>query len=131
MEGRIINFLKVYSIFMFFALVINLFLEISLRFILEIPEPLDVLGVVIFFSIFNFLGALVFSIKRYTPSRMGLLSLILGQFLEFTFMKPEWVLRMSAFEFSGETIAPFMITSIFYWFPAWAIPSYVIQKLSK
>ena len=59
---------------------------------------------------------------------MGLLSLVFGQICEFGFMKPEWVRKFYALEISGETIAPFIISSIIYWFPAWFIPSYIIHK---
>lgn len=128
MKDRIIKFLKIYLIFILFALLINLSLEILFRFIVEIPKTLDICGIIIFFSIFNFFGALIFFYKKYNVKRMGLLSLLFGQILEFTFMKPEWVLGFYALKIGGETIAPFVISSIFYWFPTWFIPSYIIHK---
>ena len=127
-KDKIFRFLKIYLVFIICTLAINLLLEIVLRFVFEIPEELDIRGIILFFSIFNLFGALIFLLKNYKPIKMGLLSLIFGQILEFTFMKPEWVLRMYTFEFSGETIAPFILSSIIYWFPAWAIPSFILYK---
>jgi len=122
------NFVKIYLVFVLFAMLINLLLEIFLRFIVKIPEPLDIRGIIIFFLIFNFFGALILLYKDYNARMMGGLSLIFGLILEFTFMKPEWVLKIYALEISGETIAPLIISSIAYWFPAWAIPSHIVHR---
>ena len=131
MKDGIIEFLKIYLVFILFAVWINLFLEISLRFIFEIPETLDVKGIMIFFSIFNFFGALIFFFRRYKAKIMGLLSLVLGQVCEFSFMRPEWVQKIYALEIGMDVIMPFIISSIIYWFPAWLIPSYVIHRYLK
>ena len=128
---KIINFLKIYLVFFLSALMINLLLEISLRLVFKIPEALDIRGIIIFFSIFNFFGSLMLFFKKYDARKMGLFSLIFGQFLEFTFMKPEWVLKIYALEIGGDVLAPFIISSLLYWFPAWAIPSYLIHKFMK
>ncbi len=128
-NNKIIKFLKIYIVFFLFALLINLTLEIVFRLIIQIPEPLDIRGIINpFFSIFSFFGSLIFFYKSYGPRKMGLLSLVFGQICEFGFMKPEWVRKFYALEISGETIAPFIISSIIYWFPAWFIPSYIIHK---
>jgi len=131
MKDGIIEFLKIYLVFILFAVWINLFLEISLRFIFEIPETLDVKGIMIFFSIFNFFGALIFFFRKYKAKIMGLLSLVLGQVCEFSFMRPEWVQKIYALEIGMDVIMPFIISSIIYWFPAWLIPSYVIHRYLK
>ena len=131
MKDGIIKFLKIYLVFILFAVSINLFLEISLRFIFEIPETLDIKGIMIFFSIFNFFGALIFFFRRYKAKIMGLLSLVLGQVCEFSFMRPEWVQKIYALEIGMDVIMPFIISSIIYWFPAWLIPSYVIHRYLK
>ena len=131
MKDKIIEFLKIYLVFILFAVLINLFLEISLRFIFEIPETLDVKGIMIFFSIFNFFGALIFFFRRCKAKIMGLLSLVLGQVCEFSFMRPEWVQKIYALEIGMDVIMPFIISSIIYWFPAWLIPSYVIHRYLK
>ena len=131
MKDGIIKFLKIYLVFILFAVLINLFLEISLRFIFEIPETLDVKGIMIFFSIFNFFGALIFFFRKYKAKIMGLLSLVLGQVCEFSFMRPEWVQKIYALEIGMDVIMPFIISSIIYWFPAWLIPSYVIHRYLK
>jgi len=131
MKDGIIEFLKIYLVFILFAVLINLFLEISLRFIFEIPETLDVKGIMIFFSIFNFFGALIFFFRRYKAKIMGLLSLVLGQVCEFSFMRPEWVQKIYALEIGMDVFMPFIISSIIYWLPAWLIPSYVIHRYLK
>jgi len=122
------KYLKIYTVFVFSSFGINLVMEITFRFFLEIPEKLDILGTSVFFLIFSFFGALIFFHKRYTPIKMGLLSLFFGQFLEFTFMRPEWVIRFYSLEFTEESIIPFIISSLIYWFPAWLIPSYILHR---
>ncbi len=122
---------KIYLIFVLSAVLINLLLEIFFRFIVRIPEPLDIRGIVVFFLIFNFFGALILLYKDYNARMMGFLSLIFGLILEFIFMKPEWVLKIYALEIGGETIAPLIISSILYWFPAWAIPSHIVHSISS
>ncbi len=129
MKNKVVRFVGIYLIFMLFAVIINLLLEIVFRLIFEIPESLDILGIILFFSIFNLLGALIFFYKSYEARKMGLLSLIFGQVCEFAFMRPEWVLGIYALEISGETILPFIISSILYWFPAWGVPSYLILNV--
>ena len=65
------NFVKIYLVFVLFAMLINLLLEIFLRFIVKIPEPLDIRGIVVFFLIFNFFGALILLYKDYNARMMG------------------------------------------------------------
>lgn len=127
-KSKVIKFLKIYAVFFLFALLINLTLEIVFRLVVRIPEPLDIRGIIIFFSIFNFFGSTILFYKTYRPVKMGLLSLVFGQICEFTFMRPEWVQNLYALKIGGETIAPFVISSILYWFPAWFIPSYIAHK---
>ena len=127
-KNRTIKFLKIYGVFFLFALLINLLLEIVLRLILWIPEPLDIRGIIIFFSIFSFFGSLIFFYKSYRPKKMGLLSLLFGQICEFTFMRPEWVQNFYALKINMDAIMPFIFSSIIYWFPAWLVPSYIIHK---
>lgn len=123
------RFLELYGVFILFALVLNLTLEILLRVVADVPEPLDILGIIMFFSLFDLAGAGILFRTGWRAKRMGILSMVGGQFLEFTFMRPEWVMRMCALEFSGETIAPFVISSVLYWFPAWALPSYFAHRM--
>ena len=105
-----IKFLKIYAIFFFSALLVNLSLEIGLRLILWIPEPLDVRGIIIFFSLFSIFGALIFFYKNYEAKKMGLLSLLFGQICEFTFMKPEWVQNFYALKINMDAIMPFILS---------------------
>jgi len=128
MKSEAIKFLKIYFVFILFALLINLSLEILLRFVFEIPEALDISGIIIFFSLFNFLGAVILFFKNYKGSTMGVLSLIFGQICEFTFMKPEWVRNIYALKISMDVIMPFIISSLIYWLPAWLIPTYILHK---
>jgi len=130
-KDGVVKFLKIYVIFFLCTLLINLSLEIFLRFIMHIPESLDVPGIIMFFSIFNLVGAFIFFNKEYDAKKMGLLSLLIGQICEFTFMKPEWVQNFYALQISMDAIAPFIISSLIYWFPAWAIPSYIFHKYVK
>jgi len=127
MKDRIIKSLKIYAVFFLFALLINLTMEIVMKIIVNIPESLDISGIIIFFSIFSFFGALIFIFKSYRPKKMGLCSLVLGFVLEFSFMKPDWVQNIYALKIGGDVIVAIIVTS-FYWFIAWGIPSYVIHK---
>jgi len=130
--NAIIKFLKIYSIFILFAILVNVSLEIIGAILLKIPMPENnpitaIAGIVTFYLIFSFLGALIFLFKNYKARKMGLLSLIIGFVLEFTFMRPEWVQNIYAFKIGGDVIVAIIATS-FYWFIAWGIPSYIIHK---
>ncbi len=120
---------KIFLIFLFWAIFFNvLLIEIMGRFVLKIPEPLDILGMLIFYSLFSFIGAIILFYKNYPAKKMGFLSLILGLACEFTFMKPEWVQKFYALEITGEAILPLIASSILVWFPIWLFPSYLVYK---
>ncbi|MCD6591162.1 MAG: hypothetical protein J7K72_04285 [Candidatus Aenigmarchaeota archaeon] len=129
MGNRIITFVKFYIMFFIFAILVNLSLEIAFRFVLEIPEKLDIMGIIMFFIIFSLLGALVLFFKRYSAVKMGILSLIIGHICEFTFMRPEWVQNIYSLKIGMDVVVAFVVSSVFYWFPAWLIPSYVINRI--
>lgn len=87
----------------------------------------SLVGMVILFALISLIGVVVLLKKKYTPVRMGVLSLILGFAIEFLFMKPDWVQAIVTFKIGGGTIVAVLI-SAFYWFAVWGIPSYVIYK---
>jgi hypothetical protein len=122
-KEAIIKFLKIYAVFMLFALAVNL----SMELLIPTPEQKQPLGIIMFYLLFNIPGSVVFLKKSYDPLRMGLLSLVLGFVFEFTFMLPDWVRRIYAFNIDGGVIVAIAV-SAFYWFIAWGAPSYVFQK---
>jgi hypothetical protein len=84
-------------------------------------------AIVVFYTIFNFIGNVIFLFKNYKPVKMGMLSLIVGFILEFAFMKPDWVQNIYAIKI-GEAVVGAVIISALYWFIAWGIPSYIIHN---
>ena len=128
MNNKFKKFLSVYMIFILWAVCVNgIIIETIGRVVLKIPEPWDP-GLFIFYFIFNSIGTIIFFIGKYNSKIMGIFSLIIGQILEFTFMRPEWVKKFYALEIGGETIAPLIVSSILAWFPVWFFPSYIAHK---
>jgi len=123
MKDNIIKFLKFYFVFMLCALLISL----SMEMLIPTPEVKQALGIIMFYTIFNFVGCIIFLLKTYKPMKMGVLSLIIGFVLEFALMKPEWVQKIYIFKIDGDVIGALIVTSI-YWLIAWGIPSYIIHK---
>jgi len=136
MKDKIIRFLKIYLVFIFLVLMINLSLELLVS-----PENRKIIaeygwvyfiqhqlvGIILFFILFSFVGAMVFLGKNYKPIRMGMLSFLIGFILEFALIKPDWVQSTYAFEIGGDVIGAFIVSS-FYWFAAWGIPSYILWR---
>lgn len=128
MKDRVINFLKIYLVFLSFALAINLPLEILVptpekeKIIAEYGWNLfiqyQVRAIVIFYMIFNFVGSIIFLFKIYRPIKMGVLSLIAGFILEFSFMKPDWVQNIYAIKIGGAVIGAVIVSSL-YWIIPW------------
>ena len=81
MKNKVVRFVGIYLIFMLFAVIINLLLEIVFRLIFEIPESLDILGIILFFSVFNLLGALIFFYKSYKARKWGCYLSYLGRYV--------------------------------------------------
>jgi len=75
-------------------------------------------GIIIFFSIFSFVGTAIFLKTSYNPRKMGILSSIIGFFLEFTIMKPEWVQNIFALKIGGDVIGAIIVSPL-YWFMTW------------
>jgi len=123
MKEKLFRFLKVYAVFMAVALVINLPMEM----LIPTPEEKHASGIIIFYSLFNLAGSAVFLFKNYKHLMMGLLSFILGFVFEFTFMRPDWVMNIYAFNITGEIILTVIISAV-YWFIPWGVPAYIIKK---
>jgi hypothetical protein len=122
-KERSVNFLKVYTVFILFALLVNLSMEI----LIPTPEEKQVAGIIMFYLIFSFFGSLIYLLKNYRPVKMGMLSFLIGFILEFAFMRPEWVLKIYGFNIGGDVIGAVLVSSL-YWFIAWGIPSYALHR---
>jgi high-affinity Fe2+/Pb2+ permease len=122
-KERLVDFLKVYAVFILFALLVNLSMEI----LIPTAEEKQVTGIIMFYLIFSFLGSLIYLLKNYRPVKMGLLSLLIGFILEFAMMRPEWVLNIYNSNITGDVIGAVLVTSL-YWFIAWGIPSYALHR---
>ena len=122
-KERLVKFLEIYAVFVLSALLVNL----SMELLIPTPEEKQALMIIIFYMMFSFFGSLIYLLKNYRPVRMGLLSLVLGFVLEFVLMKPDWVLKIYAFNVDGDAIGAVLVTSL-YWFIAWGIPSYVLHR---
>ncbi len=73
------------------------------------------IGIVIFYIIFSFVGSVIFLFKNFEPVIMGILSLIAGFFLEFAFMRPDWVQDIFGFRITAGVIVAFIVLA-FCWF---------------
>lgn len=138
MKDRIINFLKIYVVFISFVLVVNLSMELLFS-----PENRKIIadygwsyfvqhqlmGIIVFFALFSCVGAFLYLKTSYEPKRMGLLSFIVGFVLEFAFMRPDWVQNIYAVNIGGDVIVALIVSSL-YWFVTWGAPSYIIHKLA-
>jgi len=137
MRNLIVKFLQIYVVFVAFVLLVNLSLELLVspenRKIIEEQGwtyflQHQLVGIIIFFLIFSFVGTIIFLKTSYNPRKMGLLSFIIGFILEFTMMKPEWVQNIYAFKIGGDVIGAIIVSSL-YWFVTWGAPSYIYNKL--
>ena len=90
----------------------------------------SLLGMVILFAVISLVGTVILLKKGYKPVRMGILSFVLGFFIEFVFMKPDWVLAIGSFRLTGGVLIAVILSAI-YWFAVWGVPSYVIQHITK
>lgn len=126
MIADILKFLKIYAIFMVFVLVVNLSMEVFI----PTPEEKNVLAIIIFYLIFNLFGSLIFFFKKYKPEIMGGLSFVIGFVLEFAFMRPDWVHRIYSLQIQIGLILAVAISAL-YWFIAWGIPAYILDRIRK
>ncbi|UCD73657.1 MAG: hypothetical protein JSW01_03205 [Candidatus Bathyarchaeota archaeon] len=84
-------------------------------------------GILIFYSIFNLAGTTILLKKDYGSREMGVLSLIIGFIFEFLWMRPDWVQDLSSLRITGGVIVAIII-SAFYWFAAWGVPSRFLHR---
>jgi hypothetical protein len=123
MKEKLITFLKIYAVFILVALLINLTMEMTI----PTPEEKDAVGIAFFYLLFSLPGSLIFLFKKYRPLIMGLLSFVIGFLMEFTFMRPEWVMKIYSLQVTGDVIGAVIISAI-YWFIPWGIPSFVLRR---
>ena len=137
MKDKVTKFLKIFLVFLLFALATNLVMEIL------VPTPerekivaehgvaymvqSKVVGLTFFYGLFSFVGGVVFLFKSYKPLIMGFLSFVVGFVFEFAFMNPEWVQKISALQVGGDVVVA-VIVSAFYWFIPWGVPSYIFHR---
>ncbi len=137
MLPRLAGLMKIYAVFMLSALLVNVALEI----VVPTPEKgkviaehgwghylaVNVGGIVLFYVIFNLVGSTIYYDTNLRSVEMGLASLVLGFFLEFAFMKPNWALHILAMKPGPIDVVAFII-SVLNWCAAWGLPSYIIQR---
>ena len=126
MKDKAVKFLKIYLVFMAVALAINL----SMEMLIPTPEEKHASGIIMFYSLFSVAGSAIFLFKDYRPVIMGMLSFILGFIFEFTFMRPDWVMKIYALQIGGGEIVAVFVSAI-YWFIPWGVPAYIIKKSIK
>ncbi len=123
MKERLLRFLKIYAAFVLVALLINLTMEMAI----PTPEEKNAVGIAMFYLLFSLPGALVLLFRNYRPAKMGLLSLVIGFVFEFSFMRPDWVLKIYSLSAGpGEIVA--VIISAIYWFIPWFVPCLILNK---
>ena len=136
MKINLLKFFKIWAIFLLYVFVLDITLELLLSpenhaFISEYGWETFLqrrfFGILIFYIIFNTLGSFILFRKEYEPKKMGILSLVIAMFLEFTFMRPEWVENIYTSSISGDTVGAFAVTTIF-WFSTWYVPSYIAKR---
>ena len=137
MKDKVTKFLKIFLVFLLFALATNLVMEIFV----PTPEREEIVaehgwaymvqskvtGLTIFYAMFSFVGGVIFLSKSYKPLIMGLLSFVVGFVFEFAFMNPEWVQKISVLQVGGDVVVA-VIVSAFYWFIPWGVPSYIFHR---
>jgi hypothetical protein len=87
-------------------------------------------GMIVLYAFLGLIGTVLFLKKGYTPLNMGILSLILGFFIEFVFMKPDWVSDILTLKVGGGTLIAVLLSAV-YWIAVWGVPSYVIQHVQR
>ena len=138
MQTRLFKFGKIFLVFMLTALVTNVVMEI----VIPTPEKgriiskhgwghyliVNVRGIVLFFVLFSLTGSVIYNTTSLMSADMGVASLVIGFLLEFAFMRPDWVLHVLTLKpRTGDLVA--IIVSMFYWYIAWGLPSYLVWRL--
>ncbi len=137
MLPRLSGLMKIYAFFILSALFVNVAME------MVVPSPekgrviaeygwchylaVNVRGIILLYVIFNLVGSMIYYDTNLRSVEMGFASLVLGLFLEFAFMKPDWVLHILAIKPGPVDVVALMV-SVLNWYAAWGLPSYVIQR---
>ena len=137
MQTRLVKFVKVYLVFILSAILVNVAMEIA------VPTPekarviaehgwghylaVNVRGIILFYALFNLVGGVIYNSTNLRSVEMGASSFVVGFVLEFAFMRPEWVLHILALRVTPADVVA-VIVSVFYWYVAWGLPSYMIQR---
>lgn len=134
---RLTRLAKVFTIFLVASLATNLTMEITV----PTPEKAALVaergwghyythqlrGLVFFNVLFSLAGSAVFIAGSYRTLEMGALSTVLGFAFESAFMRPDWVLALTALRVIPGVFAA-LVVSPFYWFIAWGFPAYVTHR---
>jgi len=136
-QTRLVKFGKVYLVFILSAILVNVAMEIA------VPTPekarviaehgwghylsVNVRGLILFYALFNLIGGVIYISTNLRSVEMGVSSLVVGFVLEFALMRPDWVLHILALRVAPADVVA-VIVSMFYWYVAWGLPSYLIQR---
>lgn len=125
MKAVLIRFLKAYCVFLLFALLVNL----SMEMLIPTPESAskEAGGIAMFYAIFSLFWSAAFLLSRWDAARMGLLSLAAGFILEFAAMRPDWVMKIYSLSAGPAEIGAVLVSAL-YWFMAWGVPAYVLGR---
>ena len=104
-----VKFLKIYIVFILFALLVNLSMEVMI----PTPEEKQMTGIIMFYLIFSFFGSLIYILKSYRPVKMGMLSFVIGFIMELIFMRPQWVLKIFGLNIGGDVIVAALVLSLY------------------
>jgi hypothetical protein len=98
-----------------------------MEMLIPTPEEKQPLGIIFFYMMFNFLGTIILLLKNYQAKIMGALSLVLGFIFEFSFMRPDWVQNIYAFNVNIGVLMAVLVSAL-YWFIPWSVPTFVFHK---
>jgi len=136
-QFRLVKFVKVYLVFVLMAVLTNAAMEIAVPTLEKagvIAEhgwghylAVNVRSPILFYALFNLIGGVIYNSTNLRSVEMGVFSLVVGFVLEFAFMRPDWVLHILALRVAPADVMA-VIVSMFYWYIAWGLPSYLIQR---
>ncbi|MFC1682174.1 hypothetical protein ACFL0X_00985 [Nanoarchaeota archaeon] len=130
MNQRLKNFLKIFGIFILAALFFNIVLEILHKILVPGTRAITsgwLLGMLFLTYVpYSIIGALVKIKKNFSAIQMGIISALVGVIV---IEVSGWIIRIFREGILSNWFG-FTIT-IIYWFGAWAIPTYIIDKYFK
>ena len=136
-QPRLVKFVKVCLVFVLLAVLTNVAMEIT------VPTPetagvvaehgwshyltVNVRSLILFYALYNLIGGVIYNSTNLRSVEMGVFSLAVGFALEFAFRKPDWVHHILALQPTpGDFVG--VVVSMFYWYIAWGLPSYLIGR---